>query len=76
MEVEELANIIEHDREDKIKQLEEQLAEAQKNASNNKAATEILTELIQKGEVKQEDNGQITVIRGPNYIGNLHEQTQ
>ena len=76
MEVEELSNVLEHEREDKIKQLEEQLSQAEENALNNKTAADILTKMLEKGEVKLEDDGSVTVMHGPNYISNEHELPQ
>ena len=70
LEREELSNVLEHEREDKIKQLEQQLSQAEENATNNKNAADILTDLLNKGEVKQEEDGSITGIHGPNIIGN------
>ena len=70
LEMEELSQVIEHEREDKIKQLVQQLSQAEENATNNKNAADILNDLIHKGEVKLEEDGSITVIHGPNIIGN------
>ena len=70
LEVEELSQVIEHERDDKIKQLEAQLSAANDSATNNKNAADILTDLITKGEVRQEEDGSITVLHGPNVIGN------
>ena len=73
MEVEELANVLEHEREDQIKQLEEQLSQAQENAASNKNAADILTDLLEKGEVKLEEDGSVSVMHGANVIGNASE---
>ena len=70
LEIEELSQVIEHEREDQIKQLEQQLSQAEENATSNKNAADILTDLINKGDVKQEADGSITIVRGPNVIGN------
>ena len=70
LEMEELSQVIDHEREDKIKQLEDQLSLAEENASNNKNAADILTDLLNKGEVKQAEDGSIAVVHGPNVIGN------
>ena len=64
MEVEELSNILEHEKDDQIKQL----SQAKETASNNKSAAEILTDLLEKGQVKLEDDGSVTVVHGPNII--------
>ena len=73
VEVEGLSQAIANEREERIQQLEEQLSQAEKNATNNKAAADILNDMLQKGEVKQEDDGSVTVMRGPNYIGNADD---
>ena len=73
MEVEELSNILEHEKDDQIKQLEEQLSQAKESASNNKSAADILTDLLEKGQVKLEDDGTVTVVQGPNVIGNANQ---
>lgn len=70
LEVEELSAVLDHERDDKIKQLEAQLSSANDLAANNKTAADILTDLLTKGEVKQEEDGSITVVHGPNVIGN------
>ena len=70
LEVEELSQVLEHEREDKIKQLMQQLSQAEENATNNKNAADILTDLLNKGEVQQEADGSITGLHGPNVIGN------
>ena len=49
MEAENLSQVIENEREESIKQLEEQLSQAKRDALNNKTAADILTDLIEKG---------------------------
>ena len=73
LEVEELSQVIEQEREDQIKQLKADLAEAEEKASNNSNAADILTDLLSKGKVKQLDDGSIEVISGPNIIQNLND---
>ena len=68
--MEQLSQVCDVERDNRIKQLESELEEAAKHVKNNKAATDILTNLLEKGEVKQEEDGSITIIRGPNVIGN------
>ena len=68
--MEHLSQVCDVERDDRIKQLEAELEEAAKHHANNKAANDILTNLLEKGEVKQEEDGSITIIRGPNVIGN------
>ncbi len=68
LEIEELSSVIEHEREDEIKQLKVQLSQAEEAAKNNKNAASILTDLLQKGVVKQDDDGSIIYNDGPNVI--------
>ena len=70
LEIEELSQVVEHEREDKIKELQQQLEAAEKEASNNENAKNILHNMLAKGEVRQEEDGSITVLHGPNVIGN------
>lgn len=76
MEAENLSQAIENEREEQIKNLEEQLSKAEENALNNKNAAEILTDLIEKGKVVQQTDGSFNVPNGPNEIGNEHELFQ
>ena len=46
LEIEELSNILEHEKTEELKKLEIQLAQAEESANNNKAASDILNELI------------------------------
>ena len=68
--MEQLSQVCDVERDDRIRQLEAELEEAAKQVNNNKAASDILTNLLEKGEVKQEVDGSITIVRGPNVIGN------
>ena len=52
LEIEELSQVIEHEREDRIKQLEEALESATKEVKSNSAAAEILTKMVEAGECK------------------------
>ena len=76
LEIEQLSNVLEAEREDKIKQLEIQLLQAQQEAEENKGAFDALTELVEKGEIRKEEDGSVTVIRGPNIIQNYNEMSQ
>ena len=76
LEIEELSQVIEQEREDQIKQLKAQLAEAEEKANNNSNAADILTDLLSKGKVKQLGDGSIDVISGPNIIQNQHEANE
>ena len=58
------------ERDERIRQLEAELEEAAKQVNNNKAASNILTNLLEKGEMRQEADGSSTIVRGPNVIGN------
>ena len=70
LEIEELSQVIEHEREDKIKRLEEELEQAKNYAMHTEEAANILKDLVQKGEVKQNEDGTISVVRVPNVIMN------
>ena len=70
MEMEQLSQIVEQEQEEKIKVLEAQLADAQKSAETNKVASDILNDMLGRGEVKQNDDGSIEVVQGPNYVAN------
>ena len=71
--VEDLSQAVEVEKEEKIKELEEQLSQAQDAVTSNKAASDILHDLISKGEVVMGPNGSVQVVHGPNTIGNEHE---
>ena len=43
-------------------------------ATNNKNAANILTELMEKGNLVQQPDGSFNVASGANEIGNVHEQ--
>ena len=73
MEIDALSNVLEAEKEDQLKQLNEQLSQAEENAANNKNAADILNGLLQKGEIKLEDDGSVSVVRVPNTISNDHE---
>ena len=68
--MEQLSQVCDVERDDRIRQLEAELEEAAKQVNNNKAASDILTNLLEKGEMKQEADGSVTINRGPNVIGN------
>ena len=61
----------------KLAQMEEELKEAQLEASNNKAAAEILTQMIADGDAVQDDSGAVKVSKtkydSANVIGNLND---
>lgn len=76
LEMEELSQVIDHEREDQIKQLHEQLTQKEEEARNNKAASDILNDLLSKGEVKLEEDGSIKVVHRPNVIGNMNDEAE
>ena len=47
----------------RIQELERQLEQVQAEAENNKAATDILSQLLDKGEIMQNPDGSVEVIR-------------
>ena len=65
-----LSQVVEKEREDKIAELEAQLAQAEANAQNNKSAADILTDLMSKGKVVQQSDGSFGVTNNANVIGN------
>ena len=69
-EVQELSKALDVERENQIRELEAQLSQAQEKATSNGNAANILTDLLQKGEVKLEDDGSVTVMHGSNFVGN------
>lgn len=71
IEMEELSQVIEHEREDQIKQLEEQLSKEKETAHNNKNAADILTRMLNEGDVKIDDAGNVSIVKGPNEIKNV-----
>ena len=75
MEAESLSQAVFTEREEQIRKLEEQLSQAQEAATSNKAAANILNAMLQKGEVQQAADGSVTVMRGPNYVGNADDMS-
>ena len=65
-----LSQVVEKEQEDKIKELEVQLAAAEANALNNKGAADILSDLMEKGKVVQQADGSFGVTNNANVIGN------
>ena len=72
-DMEELSQHIDNEREEQISKLKAQLTEAEAAAANNKGAADILTDMLQKGEVVQEPDGRISVSKAGNIIRNQHE---
>ena len=46
----------------KFEELQSQLAEAKKEAENGKAATNILTDMINNGQAQVDENGNVSVM--------------
>ena len=57
--------------------MEEELKEAQQSASNNKAAADILTQMIADGDAEQDELGAVKVSKrrpdAANLIGNMND---
>ena len=73
LEVEDLKEVVAVEREEQISKLKERLEETEATVSTNKQATAILNQLLKDGAIKQGDDGSITVVNGPNTIGNANE---
>jgi len=74
MEAESLSQAIDNEREDQIRKLELQLSQAQEMVVRNENAANILSDLMEKGDLVQQPDGSVNVANGPNEIGNQHEQ--
>ena len=70
---EDLKEVVAVEREEQISKLKERLEETEAAANTNKQATAILTQLLKDGAIKQGENGSITVVHGPNVVGNANE---
>ena len=67
---------MEEDHRVQVKDLKIQLAAAEEQAQNNENATNILTQLIERGAVEQLPDGSIKIPEGTNMIMNQHEINQ
>ena len=74
VEVEQLANLLDQEKAEKIAALEQQLQEANERASKNKFAADALTEMVAQGQVEQQANGSLRVLNGPNTIMNESDE--
>ena len=74
VEVEQLANLLDQEKAEKIAALEQQLQEATERASKNKFAADALTEMVAQGQVEQQANGSLRVLNGPNTIMNESDE--
>ena len=61
----------------RISAMEEELKEAQQSASNNKAAADILTQMIADGDAEQDELGAVKISKrrpdAANLIGNMND---
>ena len=73
LEAEDLKEVVAVEREEQISKLKERLAEVEAADNTNKQATAVLNQLLKDGAIKQGDDGSITVVNGPNIIGNANE---
>ena len=64
---------MEHEKDDKIKQLEAELERTKTYVQHSEEAANILKELVQRGEVSQNPDGTVSVVRVPNRIMNEEE---
>ena len=65
-----LEQIEKHDNASKIKELQDKLEQAKEYISHTEGAAKILENLIERGECKQNEDGTVSVIHGPNVIMN------
>ena len=60
-----------------IQDLQDKLARAEAESANNKAAADILTDMMNKGDVEQDDSGFVKVSKkrpdGANVMGNMED---
>ncbi len=60
-----------------IQDLQEKLQRAEAERDSNKAAAEILTDMMEKGDVEQDANGFVKVSKqrpgGANVVGNMED---
>jgi len=74
LEAEDLKEVVAVEREEQISKLKERLEETEAAANTHKQATAVLNQLLKDGAIKQGEDGAITVVHGPNTIGNANEQ--
>ena len=73
LSVDDLKNVVAEEREEQISKLKQRLEETEAAANTNNQATAILNKLLKDGAIKQGEDGSITVVNGPNTIGNANE---
>ena len=60
-----------------IQDLQDKLARAEAESANNKAAADILTDMMNKGDVEQDDSGFVKVSKqrpdAANVMGNMED---
>ena len=76
LEAEDLKEAVAVEREEQISKLKQRLEETEAVANTNKQATAVLNQLLKDGAIKQDDDGSITVVNGPNVVGNANEQME
>ena len=74
LSVDDLKDVVAEEREEQISKLKQRLEETEAAANTNNQATAILNKLLKDGAIKQGEDGSITVVNGPNTIGNANEQ--
>ena len=74
LSVDDLKDVVAEEREEQISKLKQRLEETEAAANTNNQATAILNKLLKDGAIKQGEDGSITVVHGPNTIGNANEQ--
>ena len=73
LEAEDLKEVVAVEREQQISKLKERLEETEAAANTHKQATAVLNQLLKDGAIKQGEDGSITVVNGPNVIGNADD---
>ena len=61
--MEESKEVSGHVHEQRIQELEQQLSQVSAEAENNKAAAEILSQMLDKGEIMQNPDGSVEIIK-------------
>ena len=73
----EMADLEASEHQQKISQLEEELSRVQQERDNNRAAAQILTNMIENGDAEMDASGSVKVSKrkslGANIIGNLDD---
>ena len=65
-----LESIDKKDMEAKVKELEQKLEEAKEYINHTEGAAKVLENLIERGECKQNPDGTVSVVQGPNVVMN------